>query len=93
MPQSSAISAQGTKFEIETGSGGAKTITAVQIGNPTILTSAAHGLTPGSVVALSAITGTVGTSLLNGQSLVITNVTANTFAVQVDGARQVLGLL
>jgi hypothetical protein len=81
---STAISAQNTKFEIETGTGGAKTITAIQIGNPTIITSAAHGQANGNVVSFASITGTVGTSLLNGLSLVITNVTANTFAVQVD---------
>lgn len=80
---STAISAQGTKFEIETGSGGAKTITAIQIGNPTIITSAAHGLTAGNVVALASITGTASTPL-NGQSVAITNVTTNTFAVQID---------
>lgn len=80
---STAISAQNTKFEIETGSGGAKTITAIQIGNPTIITSAGHGQSSGNVVDLASITGTVS-SLLNGKSFVITNVTANTFAIQID---------
>lgn len=80
---STAISAQNTKFEIETGSGGAKTITAIQPGNPTIITSTAHAQTTGNVVDLAAITGTVGAAL-NGKTFSITNVTPNTFAVQVD---------
>lgn len=79
----SGISAQGSTLSISTGSGGAKTITAIQLGNPTILTSAAHGFANGDVVALAALTG-VDAGLLNGQTLVVTNKTANTFAVNVD---------
>jgi hypothetical protein len=76
----SGISAQGSKLEIATGSGGAKTITAIAPGNPTIVTSAAHGFTNGTVVALAAITGTIGTPL-NGTNRVASNVTANTYAI------------
>jgi len=83
MTTSTAISAQGTKLEIGTGTGGAKSITAVAVGNPTILTSAAHGLPNGSVVALAALTG-ADAGLLNGKSLNIRAVTPNTFAVDVD---------
>ncbi|MBK7592267.1 MAG: phage tail protein, partial [Betaproteobacteria bacterium] len=41
---STAISAQGTIVQIATGTGGAKTITAVTVGYPAIVTSTAHGL-------------------------------------------------
>ena len=56
MGNSTAISAQGTTLQLSTGTGGAKTITGVVVGNPTILTSAAHGLANGDVVALAALT-------------------------------------
>lgn len=76
----SGISAQGSTLQIASGAGGAKTITAVSVGNPAIVTSTAHGLTNGTVVTLAAITGTMST-LLNGTARVISNVTANTFAL------------
>jgi hypothetical protein len=79
--------AQGSKFYIASTAGGAKTITAATPGFPTILTSAAHGLANGDVVAIAAITGTLGTDAtngLNGKTLVVTNVTANTFCVNVN---------
>ncbi len=84
---SSSFSAQGTSFQISTGTGGAKTITAVSIGFPAIVTSTAHGLANGDVVTIAAITGTVGTDAtngLNGKTFVISNVTANTFAIQAN---------
>lgn len=76
----SGISAQGSTLQIASGAGSAKTITAVSVGNPAIVTSNAHGLTNGTVVNLAAITGTMAT-LLNGTARVISNVTANTFAL------------
>lgn len=76
----SGISAQGSKLEIATGTGGAKTITAITPGNPTIVTSAAHGLPNGYAVDLAAIAGTMAVDL-NGTKRVIANVTANTFAL------------
>lgn len=75
----SGISAQKSKLEIATGTGVAKTITAISVGNPAIVTSAAHGLSNGDVVTLAAIVGTVST--LNGTSHVIANKTADTFAL------------
>lgn len=75
----SGISAQGSTIEVATGSGGAKTITAISIGNPAIVTSAAHGLVNGDVVTLAAIVGTM--SALNGVKYSISNVTASTFAL------------
>ncbi len=52
-----AIESQGTKIEMGTGSGGAETITAIALGNPTILTSAAHALANGDIVTLSNFGG------------------------------------
>jgi hypothetical protein len=75
----SGISAQKSTLEIATGSGGAKTITAITVGYPAIVTSAAHGFTNGTVITLASITGTM--SSLNGQKVVVSNVTANTFAL------------
>lgn len=80
---STAISAQGSILQIGNGSGGAKTITAVAVGFPTILTSAAHGFSNGDIVALAALTG-ADAALLNGQSVVVQNKTTNTFMVEID---------
>ncbi len=80
---STAISAQGSTLQIGTGSGSAKSISGVAESYPTILTSAAHGLANGNVVAIAGLTG-ADAALLNGLSFVVTNVTTNTFAVKVD---------
>lgn len=79
----SGISAQKSKLEIATGTGGAKAITAIAAGNPTIITSAGHGFTNGTVAALATLVGTIAASL-NGTNQTISNVTANTYAVNVD---------
>jgi hypothetical protein len=76
----SGISAQGSTLQIATGSGGAKTITAITPGNPTIFTSAGHGFTNGTAVALAGVVGTIA-GQLNGETHVVSNVTANTFAL------------
>ncbi|MBK5203852.1 MAG: phage tail protein [Polaromonas sp.] len=76
----SGISAQGSTLQIATGTGGAKTITAITVGNPAIVTSTAHGLANGDVVTLAAVAGTMST-LLNATSHVISNKTANSFAL------------
>jgi hypothetical protein len=76
----SGISAQGSTLQIATGTGGAKTITAVAPGNPTIFTSAGHGFTNGTAVALAGLVGTMA-GQLNGETHVVSNVTANTFAL------------
>lgn len=76
----SGISAQGSTLHIATGTGGAKTITAISVGYPAIVTSTAHGLNNGDVVALATIAGTMSTPL-NGTSHVVANKTANTFAL------------
>lgn len=76
----SGISAQGSLLHIATGTGGAKTITAITVGNPAIVTSAAHGLSDGDVVTIAAVAGTMSTDL-NSTSRVISNVTDDTFAL------------
>lgn len=80
---SSAISAQGAVLSIGTGSGGAKAISGVAVGFPTIITATAHGFNNGDVVTPAALTG-ADAALLNGLSLTVKNKTANTFAVDVD---------
>lgn len=80
---STAISAQGSKLEISSTAGAAKTITGVQVGFPTILTSAAHGLGNGDVTTLAGLTG-ADAALLNGQTVVVKNKTTNTIAVDID---------
>ncbi|PZX32057.1 hypothetical protein C7416_102217 [Cupriavidus phytorum] len=80
---STAISAQGSKLEIAGAAGGAKTITAIALGFPTILTSTAHGFVNGDVVTLAGLTGT-NAGDLNGQTVVVKNVTTNTFAFDIN---------
>ncbi|GLC92317.1 hypothetical protein Tamer19_17250 [Cupriavidus sp. TA19] len=80
---STAISAQGSKVEVSGTTGSAKTITAIALGFPTILTSAAHALVNGDVVTLAGLTGTHASDL-NGQTVVIKNVTTNTFAFDIN---------
>ncbi len=77
---STAISSQGSVLSLGTGTGTAKTITAVTLGNPTILTSSAHGLSIGDVVTIA---GVGGATTVNG-TWVVTYKTANTFAIGLD---------
>ncbi len=79
----SGISAQGTTLEVSSGTGSAQNITDVIPGFPTIIEIVGHGRGNGDVVTLASITGSVATSL-NTKKLVIKNVTADTFAVDVD---------
>lgn len=81
---STAFSSQGCTFQISTGTGSAKTITAISTTFPIIVTSTAHGLGNGDSVALAAVVGTMSTGL-NGNSFIVSNVTTNTFALQFDG--------
>lgn len=80
---STAISAQGSTLQVGNGSGGAKTISAVAVGFPTICTSAAHGFANGDIVSL-ALFGGANAATLNGQTAVVKNKTTNTFAVEID---------
>lgn len=78
-----ALESQGTKLEVAGASGGAKTITAIALGNPTILTCASHGLSNGDVVTLANFGGDDAADI-NGQVVVVSHVTTNTFSVDVD---------
>lgn len=80
---STAISAQGSTLSISGSAGTAKTITGISVGNPTIITSAAHGFGNGDVLTLSGLTGTDAASL-NGKTVVAKNVTANTYVFDID---------
>lgn len=82
---STAISSQGTVIKIGTGSGSAKNISGVGVGNPTILTSNAHGLNNGDVVDLESVGGI---NAVNGKSLQVLFKTTNTFAVAADSTGQ-----
>ena len=86
---STAISAQGSAIKIGTGTGGAKTITAIAVGFPTIITSAAHGLSNGDRVTISGVTG-ADAALLNGLVFTVKNVTTNTFALDVNSVGKTL---
>lgn len=77
---STAISAQGSKLYIGTGSGSAKTVTAAAAGNPTIITATSHGFSNGDVVTLAGSSGATG---LNA-TFVVRNKTTNTFSVDFD---------
>ena len=80
---STAISAQGSVVSIGTGAGSAKTITAIALGNPTIITSSSHGFANGDVVTIAGLTGT-NAATINGQTWSVRNITTNTFAIYVD---------
>jgi hypothetical protein len=76
---STALSAQGTILQIATGTGGAKTITAVTQANPGVVSSTAHGLNNGDVVTIAAV---VGMTQLNGNSYTVEYTTTNAFALK-----------
>ncbi|MEO6147016.1 MAG: phage tail tube protein [Sulfuriferula sp.] len=78
---STAISAQGSILQIGTTTGVAKNVTGLQLGNPTVVLSTAHGFANGDVVTFAAI---VGNLTLNGLTAVVRNVTTNSYAVDVD---------
>lgn len=81
---STAISAQGSTLQVATTGGSAKTISAVAVGNPTILTtSTAHGFALGDPEAIAGLTG-ADAALLNATTQTAQFVTTNTFAVPVD---------
>ncbi|PQV50972.1 phage tail tube protein [Paraburkholderia sp. BL21I4N1] len=81
MPSSTAISAQGSTLSVSGGAGVVKNITGLALGFPTIVASAAHGFSNGDIVTFGAL---AGNTTLNGQTAVIKNVTAGTYAVDID---------
>jgi len=80
---STAISAQGTIVQIATGIGGAKTITAVTVGYPAIVTATSHGLSNGDVVTIASVAGTMATPI-NVAGWVVLYKTTNSFAINLD---------
>jgi len=68
---------------MSTGTGGAKTITEISLGNPTILTCASHGLSDGDVVAAADFAGDDAADI-NGNTYVVMYATTNTFAIDLD---------
>lgn len=76
-----AISAQGSTVHIATGTGGAKTITAITKAFRGELTSAAHGLVKGDRIALASI---AGMTELNGLTVGVVDVGTNTIVIDVD---------
>lgn len=81
--------AQNTKLYIAGTSGSAKTISGIAVGYPTIITSTSHGLANGDYVAIAGVTGT-DAALLNSLSFVISNVTTNTFSINVNSVGKTL---
>ena len=78
-----AIESQGTTIEISSGSGGAETITVMTLSNPTILTAVGHSIVAGDVLTMANFAG-ADAALMNGQVLVASHITADTFAVSID---------
>ncbi len=73
------VKSQGSKLYIETGSGGAKNITAITQAFPPVVTSAAHGFVAGDRVTIAAVGGMVE---LNGLTFTVEYATTNTFALK-----------
>lgn len=77
----SAISAQGSTVHIATGTGGAKTITAITKAFRGELTSTAHGLVKGDRVTFASIGGMTE---LNAQTATVIDAGVNTFCIDID---------
>lgn len=77
------LESQGTKLEMNTGTGSAVTTMTATVGNPTLLTKSSHGLTDGTVGTLSAFLGDNATDM-NDQVVIVKYATTNTFAVDID---------
>lgn len=82
MTTSTAISAQGTIIQIATGTGGAKTITAVSIGYPAIVTATSHGFANGDRITIASVAGTMATPI--NTVFTVIHKTTNTFAIDLD---------
>jgi hypothetical protein len=80
---SDAIESQDTLLEMATGTGGAVTITAIVLANPTVLTAVAHGLSNGDVVAAALFAGDDAASI-NSNKYVVKYATDDTFAIDLD---------
>lgn len=74
---------QTTTLEMSTGTGGAVTITAIALQNPTMLTATAHGLSNGDVVAAASFAGDDAADI-NGNTYVVQFETDDTFCIALD---------
>lgn len=74
-------------YQAPTSGAMAKTITAITAASPGVVTSAAHGLTNGQVIYLTAI---VGMTQLNNTFFKVAAATANTFQLQTLGGNDVV---
>ena len=77
---STAVSAQGTKFQVETGAGSAITITGITKASKAVIT-ATNTLAVGDVVVFSGVTGMTE---INGELGIVTAQTGTTFTVAID---------
>lgn len=77
---SAAVSAQGTKFQVETGAGSAITITGITKASKAVVT-ATNTLAVGEVVVFGAVTGMTE---INGELGIVTAATGATFTVAID---------
>jgi hypothetical protein len=77
-----AISSQGSKLYVETGTGSADTITAATQANPVVLTITSHSINNGDEIAIAAI---VGMTELNGNTYVARVTDADTVELYKDG--------
>ncbi|MBW2647167.1 MAG: hypothetical protein JRE23_13535 [Deltaproteobacteria bacterium] len=78
------LESQGTKLEMSGAASGTPiTEMTATVGYPTLLTSAAHGLSNGDVGTLSAFAGD-SAALMNGEKVVVKYVTDDTFSVDID---------
>lgn len=82
-----AIETQGTTLHIsgDDNSESDATITAIALGNPTVLTSAAHGFGNGDIVTAASFAGDDATSI-NSNEYVVMYVTTDTFAIDLDSS-------
>lgn len=76
MGQSLGVSSVGSKVQVQTGLGTARSITAITKANPGVVTATAHGFVTGDVVLFAGIGGMVE---LNAREYMIERVDANSF--------------
>jgi hypothetical protein len=81
---STAISAQGTIIQIATGTGSAVAVTSVAVGNPTVITSTAHGFNNGDSITFDSNFAGANAASLNGKTATVKYKTTNTYAVDID---------
>jgi Ubiquitin-activating enzyme E1 FCCH domain/Lambda phage tail tube protein, TTP len=78
MAQSRGVSSKGSKVQVQSGLGPAKTITAIAKANPAVVTSTAHGFLTGDVILFSTIGGMIE---LEAREYLVIRIDANSFSV------------